>query len=41
VIKVETRMCLELYKNIRALGRIALRDGNLTIAAGIVSELIH
>jgi len=40
VIKLETRMCLELYSNNKAMGRIALREGENTIAAGIVWELI-
>jgi len=37
---METRVCLELATNNKAMGRIALRDGNDTIAAGIVFELI-
>lgn len=41
VIKMETRVCLELFANNKAMGRIALRDGDETIAAGQVIELIH
>jgi len=37
---METRVCLELSTNNKAMGRIALRDGNETIAAGVITELI-
>ncbi len=40
-IKVETKIVLELGKNNRSMGRIALRDGQTTIAAGVVEELIY
>ena len=40
IIKMESRICLELLKNNKAMGRIALRDGMETIAAGVVVELI-
>lgn len=40
VIKMEARVCLELFQNNKAMGRIALRDGNDTIAAGQVIELV-
>ena len=40
-IKVETKIVLELGKNNRSMGRIALRDGQTTIAAGIVEEFIY
>ena len=39
-IKLDERICLELYSNNRSMGRIALRDGNQTIGSGIVTELI-
>ena len=41
VLKMEQRMCLELFANNKAMGRIAIRDGGETIAAGIVCELVH
>ena len=34
-------VCLELYTNFRALGRIAIRDGGRTIAVGVVMTLIE
>jgi elongation factor 1 alpha-like protein len=40
VIKLEQRTCMELFENNRAMGRIALRDGNETIAAGTITELV-
>ena len=39
-ILVDQRICLELQQNNKAMGRVALRDGNATIAAGIVTEFI-
>ena len=39
-IKLEHRICLELASNNKAMGRIALRDGEETIAAGVVTELL-
>ena len=38
-IKLSRTVCLELYKDYRALGRIALRDNGQTIAVGTVIEL--
>jgi translation elongation factor EF-1alpha len=32
---------LELFSNNKAMGRIALRDGEDTIAAGVITELIY
>ena len=40
-IKLEQRICLELAANNKAMGRIALRDGEETIAAGVVIEMIN
>jgi len=40
-IKLEQRICLELATNNKAMGRIALRDGEETIAAGVVIEMIN
>lgn len=40
VIKLEKRISLELFSNNKAMGRIALRVGHETVAAGIIYELI-
>jgi translation elongation factor EF-1alpha len=40
-LKLEYRICLELAANNKAMGRIALRDGEETIAAGVVIEMIN
>ena len=40
IIKMENRICLELITNNNAMGRIALRDGMETIAAGVITEFI-
>jgi elongation factor 1 alpha-like protein len=39
-IKLEERMCLELFKNFKNLGRIAIRRENHTIAAGTIIEFV-
>ncbi|EIE22483.1 hypothetical protein COCSUDRAFT_47906 [Coccomyxa subellipsoidea C-169] len=39
-ISVARPMCVELYTDYRALGRIALRDGGHTIAVGIIVSLL-
>ena len=41
VLEVTTSrpVCLELYTNFRALGRIPIRDGGRTIAVGVVMSL--
>lgn len=39
-IKLEERMCLELFNNYRNLGRIAIRRENHTIAAGTIIEFV-
>lgn len=33
-------MCLELYSDCRALGRVILRDSGQTIAVGLVTKLL-
>ena len=40
-IKLEERVCLELYSNYKTLGRITLRDGKKTLATGIIIDLIN
>jgi len=40
-IKLEERACLELFSNYRQMGRITIRDGKKTIAAGIIIEFIN
>lgn len=32
-------LCLEDYSDLRALGRVALRDGGRTVAVGIVTHV--
>lgn len=34
-------MCLEVYQDYRALGRIALRDSGRTIAVGTITTIIQ
>ncbi|BBN07085.1 elongation factor 1 alpha-like protein [Marchantia polymorpha subsp. ruderalis] len=36
----ERSMCLEVYSQFKALGRIALRDGGKTLAVGIITRII-
>ena len=38
-IVTEQPICLELYSNIKELGRFMLRSGGKTIAAGMASEI--
>ena len=33
-------LCLEEYGDLKALGRIALRDGGRTVAVGVVTKLL-
>ena len=40
VIKLEERICVDIFKNNKAMGRFALRDNEETIAAGTVKRLI-
>ena len=39
-IKLEERMCLELFSNYKSLGRIVIRRENHTIAAGTITEFV-
>jgi elongation factor 1 alpha-like protein len=34
-------MCLELYADCRALGRLVLREGGQTIAVGIIVKILN
>ncbi len=38
-VTLSRTMCIETYKDYRALGRIALRDGGRTIAVGTVIQI--
>ena len=40
-VALSRTVCLELYRDYRALGRIALRDSGRTIAVGTVTELVR
>jgi len=40
IMRLEEVACLELFTNYKALGRISLRDGEQTLAAGIITDLI-
>jgi elongation factor 1 alpha-like protein len=33
-------VCLEVYTDFRALGRVALREGGRTIALGLVTQVV-
>lgn len=39
-IKVCRPMCVELYKEFKELGRITLRSGGSTVAAGVITEVM-
>lgn len=39
-VTVLRAICLELYSDFRALGRVVLRDGGQTIAVGVVISLL-
>jgi len=39
-ITVERPVCLEVYTDFRALGRVALREGGRTIALGLVTQVV-
>ena len=41
IIKLKERQCVELYKNFGRMGRVVIRKGHFTIAAGTVSELLE
>lgn len=38
-VTLNRQLCLELYTDYRALGRVAIRDGGRTIAVGVVTSL--
>ena len=40
IIESEERLCIELYKNIKSLGRVTLRAGGETLAAGVVMDFL-
>lgn len=40
-LKFDGKVCLELYSNIRNLGRVTLRSMGETIGAGIITEFIN
>lgn len=40
VLRLDDRICLEAYRDCRALGRFALRARGATLAAGIVTEVL-
>ena len=40
VVECDNKICVELYKNIKALGRIALRAEGNTLAVGFVEEFL-
>lgn len=39
-LEVNRPVCIELYKDMRELGRFMLRSGGTTIAAGVVTEIL-
>lgn len=39
-IVTEAPICIELYANVKELGRFMLRSGGKTIAAGLVTEIL-
>ena len=43
VIELQTArpVCIELFKDNRVLGRVMLRYGGKTIAAGVITEVCH
>ena len=40
ILETEEKLCLELYNNMKSLGRITLRASGETLAAGIVVEFV-
>lgn len=38
-VSLNRPLCVELYADFRALGRLALRDGGRTLAVGVVTAL--
>ena len=39
-VTISRPICLELYSECRALGRLVLREGGQTIAVGIVAKIL-
>ena len=39
--KLDERVCLELHKNNKPMGRLAIRDEEVTIGAGHIEEFIY
>lgn len=40
-VAVDRKICVEKYKDISSLGRAALRDRGVTVAIGIVTEIVN
>lgn len=40
-VTLDRSMCLEEFKDYKALGRVALRDGGKTVAVGIVTQVLE
>lgn len=40
-IKLDRPVCLELFKDSKALGRFTLRSGNSSVAAGVVTKILE
>lgn len=40
-VRLDRPLCLEEYSDLKALGRVALRDGGRTLAVGVVTRLIQ
>lgn len=40
-IKINRPICMELFQTYRELGRFMLRYSGTTIAAGIITEVVH
>jgi translation elongation factor EF-1alpha len=38
-VKLDSFLCVELYRNIRAFGRVTIREKFLTLAIGVVTEI--
>ena len=40
-LTLERAICLELYRDCRSMGRVVLRDGGKTLAAGVVTAILE
>jgi len=40
IIESEEKLCIELYRNIKSLGRVTLRAVGETLAAGVVMDFL-